>query len=550
MVPLADARLAVAWPGGSAVVEDLTDLARLDPRWVWWSSRATAPALLDVGVRPARCWDLGTVGRLLHGLRREDPAAVWAAEHGLAEPPLPSGELDLLDLGGENGEPVRADGQLSREWLRGRCTADGDAGLRWSRLALDLHTAQELRGRSIPDPRPGAVGTPLAVLTAYAESAAALLAVELGRDGLPVDLAAATELLTDVIGPRPADLAEELARRVKRDAEVLRHFPDGSADLRSPLQVRELLARVGLDVPDTRSWRLEPYAASIPAVAALLTWRRAERTATTYGWRWLDDNVGADGRLRGTWGSADAAAGRMTASAGLHNLPAEMRSAVRAEPGFVLVRADLGQIEPRVLATVSRDASLAAAAREPDMYTPVAAALRCTRPTAKVSVLAAMYGQTSGTAGAALRDMDRTYPAAMAYLRSAEEAGLHRRDLRTYGGRLLRLASMPAGEPVGEHVAVSSGFGRFARNAMVQGAAAELFKAWAVTVRAGLVGLGGTIVLCLHDELLVHVPVESAAETVAVLRGALHRTAGWWAAGSGVGFIADVGIGLSWQDAH
>jgi DNA polymerase-1 len=331
---------------------------------------------------------------------------------------------------------------------------------------------------------------------------------------------------------------------------VLQHFPDRDLDLRSPSQVREALGALGLDLPDTRSWRLEPYAASLPAVAALLTWRKAERTATTYGWRWLDDNVGPGGRLRGAWGSADAAAGRMTAQSGLHNLPAEMRSAVRAEPGHVLVRADLGQVEPRVLAAVSGDAGLAAAARQPDMYTPVAAALRCDRPTAKVSVLAAMYGQTSGTAGAALRDMDRAYPAAMAYLRAAEDAGLRRRDLRTYGGRLLRLHALPAGEPVGEHVAVSGGLGRFARNAMVQGAAAELFKAWAGTVRAALPELGGEIVLCLHDELLVHAPARHAPAVTALLTDSLDRTASWWASGRGVRFVADVGVGDSWQAAH
>jgi DNA polymerase-1 len=240
----------------------------------------------------------------------------------------------------------------------------------------------------------------------------------------------------------------------------------------------------------------------------------------------------------------------MTAQAGLHNLPLEMRPAVRAEMGYVLVRADLGQIEPRVLATVSADPGLAAAARGPDMYTPVAAALRCDRPTAKVSVLAAMYGQTSGTAGAALRDMDRAYPAAMAYLRRAEEAGLNRRDLRTYGGRLLRLSTLPPGEPVGEHIAVSGGFGRFARNAMVQGAAAELFKAWAGTVRAGLVGLDGQIVLCLHDELLLHVPADRAREAAVLLSDALDRTASWWASGSGVRFVAEVTSGESWADTH
>ena len=37
-------------------------------------------------------------------------------------------------------------------------------------------------------------------------------------------------------------------------------------------------------------------------------------------------------------------------------MPAEMRPAVVAEPGHVFIRADLGQIEPRVLAAVSGDA--------------------------------------------------------------------------------------------------------------------------------------------------------------------------------------------------
>ena len=141
------------------------------------------------------------------------------------------------------------------------------------------------------------------------------------------------------------------------------------------------------------------------------------------------------------------------------------------------------------------------------MYAPVAAALRCDRPTAKVAVLAAMYGQTSGAAGAALRDMDRTYPTAMAYLRAAEAAGREGRDLRTYGGRLLPLQAIAA------HSELPQGaYGRFARNAVIQGAAAELFKAWAATVRDGLHHLNGrpgaAIVLCLHDELLVHVPSE------------------------------------------
>jgi DNA polymerase-1 len=542
------------------LVEVVGALVPLEPRWTWWSARGTAGPLVAAGVHVRTCWDLGAVARLAHGLRRDDPAAVWAAAQGLPEPPrLSPGGTDLFDLDAPDGAPVQPDGQLSREWLRG---AWADDPQRWAELALQVQAAQEALLRGLPDPRalpgPGArAGTaPLAVLTAWSESAAALLSVELEHVGLPLDRAVVEALLTDVVGPRPADEGAAARQSAARDAEVLRRFPGPAVDLRSPAQVKELLARAGFDLPDTRSWRLEPHAATSPAVAALLRWRKAERTSTTYGWSWLDRTVGPDGRLRGAWRASDGASGRMTASAGLHNLPAELRPAVRAEPGHVLVRADLGQVEPRVLAAVSGDTGLARAAQEDDLYAPVAAALRCDRPTAKVAVLAAMYGQTSGTAGAALRDLDRAYPTAMAHLRAAEAAGVRGEDLRTYGGRLLRLSGARApGEPVGEHVAVPAGAGRFARNAVVQGAAAELFKAWAATVRDGLVALDtgsgqGRIVLCLHDELLLHVPAEAADDAAALLTGALRSTASWWAAGSPVRFVAEVSVAPTWASAH
>src|SRR5688572_17561918 len=183
--------------------------------------------------------------------------------------------------------------------------------------------------------------------------------------------------------------------------------PVDPVDLRSPGQVRSLLRRVGIEVPDTRAWRLEGLRDAHPVVEALLAWRKAERVATTYGYAWLDEHVGPDGRLRGTWAGSDGAAGRMTASAGLHNLPADLRGAVVAGPGHVFVRADLGQIEPRVLAAVSGDAALARATLEDDMYAPVAQELGVERATAKVAVLGAMYGQTTGHGAQALRGLAR-----------------------------------------------------------------------------------------------------------------------------------------------
>ncbi len=537
-------------PVGVAVVPGVgTALAHGDRTWllpgpamplpaarlVWWRAATTAPALVAAGVRPGSCWDLGAVHRLLYGGRREDPAAVFSPDADVAEPGRAATEPTLLDLASD-ADPVGATGALSPDWASEPWTArpvpgDLERSGRWAALALQVQARQAAALAALPDPRDRPVGPPLAVLTAYAESAAALLAVELAHDGLPVDRAAAEALLTAAIGPRPKD---EQAARAGRDARVLRHFPV-SVDLRNPLQVRRLLARVGIDVPDTRSWRLEPHRATSPGVAALLDWRKAERIATTYGWSWLERHVGPDDRLRGSWGAADAAAGRMTASAGLHNLPAALRPAIAAEPGHLLVRADLGQVEPRVLAVVSGDPGLTAAAREPDMYAPVAAQLGCDRAAAKVAVLAAMYGQTSGNAGAALLRMERAYPQALAYLRAAEAVGRDGGELRTWGGRLLRF---PGG-----------GHGRFARNAVVQGAAAELFKVWAATVRAALPELGGQVVLCLHDELLLHVPQAAAEAAADLLSRGLQEAAGRWAAGSGVRFAADVAAVRRWSDA-
>ena len=103
----------------------------------------------------------------------------------------------------------------------------------------------------------------------------------------------------------------------------------------------------------------------------------------------------------------------------------------------------------------------------------------------------------------------------------------------------------PLDEPTPPAVAAR---GRFARNAVVQGAAAELFKMWAVSVRAALPD-GAEIVLCLHDELLVHAPAETTDEVQQLMHDVLQRTAARWAAGSGVRFTAEISTLARWSDA-
>ena len=328
--------------------------------------------------------------------------------------------------GGAGRAPAPRVGQRR---LVGQPRADGTVG----RPGPDLAGQQQAALAALDD-------RPMALPTARSESTAELLCAELSADGLPMDRAVAEQVLTSLIGPRPRSEADAAAQRAARDAEVLRHAPAGvTADLRSPAQVKSLLARMGVDVPDTRASRLREMRDAHPLIGALLDWRKAERIATTYGYAWLDAHLGADGRLRGAWTGSDGAAGRMTASAGLHNMPAALRPAVIAADGHVFVRADLGQIEPRVLAAVSGDRALVAAARSDDLYAPVAAQLGVERAVAKVAVLGAMYGQTTGHGAQALRRLNAAYPVAMAYLDSADRAGRAGRDLRTYGGRLIQL---------------------------------------------------------------------------------------------------------------
>jgi len=558
--------VAVCFVGGMAAIagqgvslsgnrdDFVKEVARIEterhPRWVFWSARVDANPLVSKGIHLDRCWDIAEAHRVLVGGRAADPALSWATVCRLATSDLPrAAGGDLFDFAaehrpGDRGDPespVRSDGYLRPEAVTGTWQTSPQRVLAWAGTALNTATRQIDALAEI---------SPRAVSTGQSESAAALLCVELAATGLPVDRPTIERLIEDSAGPRPDDEARAREIRGARDGEVLRHAPGReSTDLRNPLQVRDLLASVGVVVPDTRAWRLEPFRDTHPLVEALLAWRKAERIATTYGYHWLDTNIGPDDRLRGAWTACDGAAGRMTAQNGLHNLPTPLRPAIAAHTGHVFVRSDLGQIEPRVLAAVSGDKDFARATQADDLYAPVGAALKVERPVAKIAVLAAMYGQTSGTAGEALKDLERAYPTAMSYLQRAYDSGVASRAVRTYGGRRIPMWENPVDAPRGSLPSMIAGRGRFARNAVIQGAAAELFKAWAATVRLTTRHLGGRIVLCLHDELLVHVPIEAAEEAAAAVDAALIASARRWTGSSTVRFVSDTSVIARWSDA-
>lgn len=526
----------------------------LHPRWVVWSHR-DLDRLLALGVQIGSCWSVAAVHRLTAGGWRASPAVVWAHHRGLDPETVPEptrGAVDLFTAAaqaeGDPDDPVRADGHLRPEWGRGEWDPTPTQLVRWAALALEVADAQAAeRAELAADP-----GHPRALVVARSESTAEVLCAELAAWGLPIDRAVAEEIVAAAVGPRPADEAEAEEIRRTRDREVLRHVPTAhDVDLRSPGQVKSLLRRAGIEVEDTRAWRLERLAGTHPVVEPLLRWRKAERIGTTFGYQWLDEHVGGDDRLRGGWTASDGAAGRMTASAGLHNMPAELRPAVVAEPGHAFVRADLGQIEPRVLAAVSGDDRLAAASTADDLYADVASTLGVERDIAKVAVLGAMYGQTTGRGAEALVELRRAYPTAVAFLDQADHQARRGVDLRTYGGRRIRLDSrsdLDLPEPAARSRAAARG--RYGRNAVIQGAAAELFKMWALTVRARTAELGAEVVLCLHDELLVHAPVASASAVAGAVDDALDEAVHRWAPDPGrVRFLADTAVIARWSDA-
>jgi DNA polymerase-1 len=68
-------------------------------------------------------------------------------------------------------------------------------------------------------------------------------------------------------------------------------------------------------------------------------------------------------------------------------------------------------------------------------------------------------------------------------------------------------------------------------------------------VRARATAHGARIVLCLHDELLVHAPASEAAATAQLVEDGLQEAVARWAPDDGVRFVADVSVLDRWSDA-
>jgi DNA polymerase-1 len=232
------------------------------------------------------------------------------------------------------------------------------------------------------------------------------------------------------------------------------------------------------------------------------------------------------------------ATGRWASSGGgALQLPKQIRGAVVADPGWTFVVADASQLEPRILAALSGDRGMIRAGAAGDLYAGIVASGAVeTRDQAKVAMLGAMYGATTGESGRLMPKLARAYPDAIRMVEDAARAGERGEIVTTRLGR----SSPPPGsawhssqsDGYGENATAADAsrargqarsWGRFTRNFIVQGTAAEWALCWMASIRRRLMERAGGkwltesahLVFFLHDEIVVHCPADDA-ESVAL----------------------------------
>jgi DNA polymerase-1 len=207
------------------------------------------------------------------------------------------------------------------------------------------------------------------------------------------------------------------------------------------------------------------------------------------------------------------------------------------------VVADAAQLEPRILAAMSRDELMAKASRAGDLYQAlVNEQVADTRAHAKVAMLGALYGATSGEAGQLMPRLLKAFPRATAMVEAAARAGERGESVTTWLGR----SSPPAPEPWREVQRQASepdatqaerrrarqqarDWGRFTRNFVVQGTAAEWALCWMAELRLRLRAMSSTdgrrpeLVYFLHDEVIVHTPNELAGHVAEAVRASARQ---------------------------
>ena len=350
-------------------------------------------------------------------------------------------------------------------------------------------------------------------------------------------------------------------------------------NLNSPKQLGEIFfGKLALPVvkktpsgaPSTDEEVLQKLAEDYPLPKVLLEYRGLAKLKSTYTDK-LPKMVNVQtGRVHTNYAQAVAVTGRLASNdPNLQNIPVRtaegrrIREAFIAAPGNVIVSADYSQIELRIMAHISGDASLLKAfADGEDVHKATAAEIFGVpltevnseqRRYAKVINFGLIYGMSAfGLAGnlgieraAAQSYIDKyflRYPGVAQYMADTRVKAKAHGYVETVFGRRLWLAEINS--PNGPR---RQGAERAAINAPMQGTAADLIKLAMISVQNWLEKdqLTSIMIMQVHDELVLEVP-ESELELVRRQLPELMANV----AQLNVPLLAEVGIGKNWEEAH
>jgi DNA polymerase-1 len=240
-----------------------------------------------------------------------------------------------------------------------------------------------------------------------------------------------------------------------------------------------------------------------------------------------------------------------------------IRQAFVAPPGTRLVAADYSQIELRIMAHLSGDASLLAAfAEDRDIHqataaevfgVPLAAVSGDQRRSAKAINFGLIYGMSAfglarqlgigrGDAQKYVELYFERYPGVKRYMDETRQAAHDNGFVETVFGRRLYLPDIQS-----RNAAMRQYAERSAINAPMQGTAADIIKRAMIDVHGWLLGssLRARLIMQVHDELVLEVAAADVDSVITGLRLRMVRSGELR-----VPLKVDVGVGANWDEAH
>ena len=379
--------------------------------------------------------------------------------------------------------------------------------------------------------------------------------------------------------PTLAAQSHELGQRILQLETEAYEIAGQPFNLSSPKQLGEIFFdKLGMPVVkktatgarSTDEEVLEKLAEDYPLPAKLLEHRGLAKLKGTYTDKLAQLANPRTGRVHTHYAQAVAVTGRLSSNdPNLQNIPIRtpegrrVREAFVAPPGRVIASADYSQIELRIMAHLSGDASLLSAFREGlDVHRATAAEVFSVpvdqvsseqRRYAKVINFGLIYGMSAFGLARNL-GIDNTaaknyitryferYPGVKQYMDDTKVLAKKQGYVETVLGRRLQMPSIQNAKG-----ALLSGLERQAINAPMQGTAADLIKLSMVAVQQALDAekRSTLMIMQVHDELVFEVP-EDEVEWV---RTEIPRLMAG-VADLKVPLLAEVGVGPNWDKAH